>query len=295
MKNNLHFLILITATFSQLHVDADHRIDENVVIGMVSGLALVMDVHHPEDSNGIAIVHISGSGFGRPLDYSAAQLSKRQVDVWGKPLVDAGYTVFSLNHRAIPRFKWPDPLDDAQRAVRFIRTHAEDYGIDPDRIGAVGGSSGGTLATALGVFDGEGFPDHSDPVNRASAKVQAVVARAPLLDMNRSKVESVALLMGSWSETDIKSKEYRKRFDASPINFVSSDDAPILLISGNKDTVVDINHSEVMRDKLKDVGVESKLLVIPEGGHGPEFPGAVNPPDYIAELIRWFDEQLRNQ
>jgi acetyl esterase/lipase len=125
-------------------VSSQTTIEKNVVIGMVSGLALLMDVHRPARPNGYAIVHISGSGWGRSLAYNAEPLSERQVDIWGAPLVDAGYTVFSLNHRAIPRFRWPDPLDDVQRAVRFIRTHAEEYGIDPDRIGAVGGSSGGT-------------------------------------------------------------------------------------------------------------------------------------------------------
>ena len=144
-----------------------------------------MDVHHPENSNGYGIVHISGSGWGRPLAYNAPLLSEGQVELYGKPLVAAGYTVFSLNHRATPRFRYPAPLADVQRAVRFIRFHAEVYGIDPERIGAIGGSSGGHLVSLLGVLDGDGNPDDPDPVNRVSAKVQTVVARAAPADMAR--------------------------------------------------------------------------------------------------------------
>ena len=109
-------LLVPTLAFAQARV-------ENRFVGMYSGLALVMDVHHPENSNGYGIVHISGSGWGRPLAYNAPLLSEGQVELYGKPLVTAGYTVFSLNHRATPRFRYPAPLADVQRAVRFIRFH----------------------------------------------------------------------------------------------------------------------------------------------------------------------------
>ena len=174
------------------------RVEKNVVVGMVSGLALVMDVHHPEEPNGFGIVHVSGSGFSRPLAYNAPLLSESQVGIYGKPLVEHGYTVFSLNHRATPRFRYPAPLLDVQRTVRFIRYHAEEYGIDLDRIGAVGGSSGGMLVSLLGVLDGKGDPEDPDPINRVSAKVQVVVARAAPVDRTRmSNSVGGALLLGA--------------------------------------------------------------------------------------------------
>ena len=260
---------------------------------MVSGLALVMDVHYPDEPNGYGIVHVSGSGWTRPLAYNAPQLSETQINIWGVPLVEAGYTVFSLNHRATPRFKWPDPLHDVQRAVRFIRTHAVEYGIDPERIGAVGGSSGGHLVSALGTFDGAGNADDPDRVNRASAKVRAVVARAAVVDLVKQEGESTALLIGNTLPRSADSEEHQFRREASPINNVSKDDAPILFISGDKDTAVPIEQSERMTAKLLAVGVKSRLLVIPGAGHGPSFTGAENPPDYIGEMIRWFDIHLK--
>lgn len=292
MKHPRSFLVIVFLIW-QVQSLGKGSVEKNVVIGMVSGLALVMDVHYPDEPNGYGIVHVSGSGWGRPLAYIAPQLSESQVDLWGVPLVKAGYTVFSLNHRATPRFQWPDPIHDVQRAVRFIRTHAEEYGINPERIGAVGGSSGGHLVTALGTFDGVGNADDPDLVNHASAKVQVVVARAAVVDMVKQEGEGTALLMGNSLGRNENSEEYHLRHKASPINHVSKDDGPILFISGDKDTSVPIEQSERMVEKLQAVGVESRLLVIPNARHGPTFPGAVNPPDYVGETIRWFDTHLK--
>jgi dipeptidyl aminopeptidase/acylaminoacyl peptidase len=130
-------------------------------------------------------------------------------------------------------------------------------------------------------------------VNRVSAKVQTVVARAPLVDMNRSTGESIALLMGAWSEPNPEREEYRRRYEASPINHVTADDPPILFIHGDADSIVPIENSERTHDALQSVGVSSKLVVILGAAHGPEFLGALDPPDYLGEMVRWFDQHLK--
>jgi acetyl esterase/lipase len=167
-------VVLLTAsqmTFAQA------RVDKNVVYGMYSGLALLMDVYRPAQPNGIAIVAIQGSGWYSPMRYDAAQLkASREVASHAERFAKAGYTVFAINHRQAPRFRYPAPIEDAQRAVRFVRFHASDYGITSDRIGAWGSSSGGHLVELLGTMDGKGDASDSDPVNRLSGKVQAVVA-----------------------------------------------------------------------------------------------------------------------
>lgn len=82
--------------------------------------------------------------------------------------------MLAINHRQAPRFHYPAPIEDAQRAVRFIRFHASTYGITSDKIGAWGFSSGGHLAELLGTMDGKRDASSSDRVNRLSAKVQTV-------------------------------------------------------------------------------------------------------------------------
>src|SRR2546426_10675974 len=141
-------------------LSAESRIEKNVVYGMYSGLALLMDVHHPAIPNGHAIVFVQGSGFSAALGFNAAPLKERPtVPDFAARLTASGHTVSAMNHRAVPRFQYPAAVEDVQRAVRFIRANAETYGIDPDHIGAAGGSSGGHLVSMLGTLDGKGDPE----------------------------------------------------------------------------------------------------------------------------------------
>ncbi len=281
---------------------AQVRVEANVVYGMYSGSALLMDVHHPAQKNGFGIVFIPGSGWSAPLGYSAAPLKESpQVGMYVPSLLEAGYTVFAITHRATPTFRHPAQLEDVQRAVRFIRHNAAKYGIDATRIGGSGGSSGAHLVSMLATVDGGGDPSDPDPVNRESAKLQCVVARAApadLLQMNPSSGSpSVALLLGVRADetTSKTSTEYRTAWAASPISHVSSDDAPILLVHGDADRTVPFHQSELMEAALKKAAVPVKLIRIEEGNHGPTFPGAKNPPDYKAEMVKWFDKYLQKR
>ena len=272
---------------------AKHHVERNVVYGMYSGLALLLDVYHPEDPNGYGVIFISGSGWAAPLGLHARPLKESgQEKVYAEPLADAGYTVFAINHRATPRFQYPAPVEDAQRAVRFARHHAERFGINKDHIGAMGGSSGGHLVSLLGTLEGEGIPDDPDPLMRESAKVQCVVARAAPVQLRGGL--QIALLVGMalrrrGGPNSIEARTYR---EASPVTHVTSDDPPFLLVHGDADERVAFKQSEIMRDALHKVGVEVELLKIPGGGHGPTFPGATNPPDYVGATIDWFNQHL---
>ena len=279
------------------------KVERNVVYGMYSGLALLMDIYYPEEPNGYGVVFISGSGWTRELSLDAVQLTATgQEDIYAVPLAEAGYTVFNINHRAAPRFRYPAPVEDAQRAVRFIRFNASDFGINPDRIGAMGGSSGAHLASLLGVMDGS--PDTTDPgpIGQMSYKVQAVVTRAAPLDLRDNP--SAPLFGFRENAARGGSVEQRLLDEASPIAYVTPDDPPFLLIHGDADPVVPYEWSERMLAALKDAGVESKLIRVEGGGHGPRYESTVvidgervrqlpeNPPDYIGAMIEWFDTYL---
>ena len=274
------------------------RVESNVVYGMYSGLALLMDIHYPEESNGYGIIHVSGSGWSAPISLDAKPLKESShVEIEGKPLVDAGYTLFTVNHRATPRFQYPAAVDDVQRAVRFVRHHAKDYGIDPYRLGAMGGSSGGHLVSMLGVLDGKGDPDDESLINRESAKVQCVAARAAPSDFLHTYGQGAS----SWflgveirEDTEPESVEYKIAVEASPISHVSPDDPPFLLLHGDADTSVPISNTETFSEALRAAGVEVKVLRIPGAGHGPGvFRIKEHGVDYVAEIVEWFDRHLR--
>jgi acetyl esterase/lipase len=276
------------------------RVEKNVIYGMYSGTALLLDIHYPARPNGFGIVFIPGSGWNAPLGYSATPLKESpQVEMYVPPLTEAGYTVFAITHRATPTFRYPAAVEDVQRALRFVRHNAAKYGINPARIGGSGGSSGGHLISLLGTMDGAGDPNDPDPVNRESAKLQCIVARAAPVDlsqMSRSDgIDALTLFLGVAANRPMQknSTEYKTVWAASPINYVSPDDPPFLLAHGDADAVVPLHQSEMMEAALKKMGVPVKLIRIEGGGHGPTFDGAKNPPDYKAEMVKWFDTYLR--
>ncbi len=288
---------LLAATASSGFAQA--RIEKNVVYGMYSGSALLLDVHYPAKANGFGVLFIPGSGWNAPLGYAAPPLKESpQVAMYVPSLLQAGYTVFALTHRATPTFRYPAPLEDVQRAVRFIRHNAPKFGIDAARIGGAGGSSGAHLISMLATMDGAGDPADPDATNRESAKIQCAVARAAPVDLTQMSpslgAPLVTLLLGARiDETTAKgSIEYKSAVAASPITYVSADDPPVLLMHGDADRTVPFHQSELMEAALRKVNVPVKVIRIEGGDHGPDFPGAKNPPDYKAEMVKWFDTYL---
>lgn len=218
-------------------VSAQPRVQKNVIYGMYSGLALLMDVHIPDSPNGHGVVLIPGSGFHLTQGYDAVgvkDLGASQAFVYLPRLLRDGFTVFVVNHRVAPRFRYPAAVEDVQRAVRFIRHHAADFNIRGDRLGALGYSSGGYLAALLGVLEGRGEPSDPDPVNRLSSRVQAVVANAANMDLrfdfenlnNRSTVTSF-MGMPLQPAARVDAVAARLYSEASPVTHVSRASAPL--------------------------------------------------------------------
>ena len=267
------------------------KVDRNVVFGMYSGLALLMDVYYPENPNGYGIIQISGSSWSRSLSLDASMINhKRHVKFEGEAFMEAGYTLFSINHRAAPRFIYPAAIKDAQRAVRFIRYHADRYEINPDRIGAVGGSSGGHLVCMLGVLDGDELLADDTPINRMSAKVQCVIARAPTTNFMAGSIGESFL--GVRVRKEPSTIEYKRAQQASPIFHVSADDPPFLLIHGDQDPIVPYVLSENMYNKLLEMKVKSNLITVEGGVHGP---GIINSPGVREKMVRWMDQHLKDR
>jgi acetyl esterase/lipase len=147
----------------------------DVVYGRKAGLALTMDVFAPkEKANGLGVIWVVSGGWrSRPENIRPEFYDE---------FLKRGYTVFAVVHGSQPKFTIPEILDDVHRAVRFIRYHARDYHIDPDRIGISGTSAGGHLSLMLGTAGTAGDPKARDPVERVSSRVQAVACFFPPTD-----------------------------------------------------------------------------------------------------------------
>ena len=181
MRKLLSFLLL--AAFAQAGVlPAEEQLfkrEGEVIYGRKHGLALTLDVFQPSarrNDCGIVLV-VSGGWFSghHKIDEAAKVLSCAE-------LIRRGYTVFAVVHGSQPKFTVPEIRKDMHRAVRFIRHNAKRYDINPERIGILGGSAGGHLSLMQGTDGVDGNPKSSDPVERHSSRVQAVVAYFPPTD-----------------------------------------------------------------------------------------------------------------
>ena len=160
----------------------------------------------------------------------------------------------------------------------------------------MGGSSGGHLAAMVGVLDGAGDPSDPDRVNRISSKVQSVVATYGAFDLTRKQTplggRAVSLFLGVGPLADdspTATVEYRRYVSASPVTYITRDDAPFLLFHGDADETVLIEQSQLMAMALEKASVPVKFVPVPGGRHGRNFqfqPGDKRLPDYIGEAVK---------
>lgn len=284
------------------------RVEANVIYGMHSGLALLLDVHTPAEPNGYGVIFISGSGWQAPTTYDATPLKQNQIPIWGPPLLEAGYTVFALNHRAVPRFHYPGAVEDVQRAIRFVRHNAGRWKIDPTRIGGMGGSSGGHLVALTALLGAPGGAADPDPVNREPATLQAIVLRAAPTDLvAQARADRGGGVTGflelPWPHDPASLRQYPKTAliyrEASPSTHVSPLSPPTLLIHGDADDAVPFEASVAMEAALRKAGVPTGLVRVPGGGHGADFGAGAAPrpdwPDFLGAAVRWYDTHLKRR
>lgn len=287
--------------------NVEKNIESNIIYGMHGGLALLMDVYRPSNPNGHGIIVIPGSGWHQPMSYNAVPLNQKgwytDTILGVNVLLENGYTLFVINHRSAPVFRFPAPVEDVQRAVRFIRHNAEEFKINPDRIGAIGHSSGGHLVSMLGTMDDTKTQDNTNLIHQESSKVQAVVALAPATDLVKMASSSgdvgalssfVGTHLATWRGNEAVQMELSLYAKASPITYVTSDDAPFLIVYGEEDSVVPSNQSEIFIEKLTKNGVAVNSVAIEGGSHSLATAklGGVDTEAYYKELIACFDTYI---
>jgi acetyl esterase/lipase len=273
--------------------------DSNIVFANVANAALLMDVYRPQRSNGRGIVFIAGSGWGGSSTYAHsyddvplkddAREAGGYIGTIVQALVDAGFTVFSINHRFTPETPFPGPFYDAQRAVRFIRSHASSYGIDATRLGALGHSSGGHLAAMLGVVD-TSIADAKAPAQRGSSQVQAVVTlAAPFMVTSFSEraMPLASKLIGPLPSVlaDSSYPDTPAIVAASPVRRATAATAPMLIYQAQDDPIVLPKSAPLMAARLSALGVPNRLVMRAKGGHAPEYD--------VADVVGWFERYLK--
>jgi acetyl esterase/lipase len=284
------FVLLQLLLSTSRSADYEPLIEQGIEYANPDGQHLKLDIARPATIEGTAaegtfpaVVCIHGGGF------RAGDLTEFAATC--EMLARKGYVAVTIDYRLSPKYPFPAAVEDSKAAVRWLRANAEKYHVNPQRIGVTGASAGGTLALYLGVtgdkkeYEGDG--GNSDE----SSAVQCVVSFFGASDFTKSygksadAAEVLPLYLGGNLEV-----ARDRHIEASPLTWVSKKSAPTLCIHGTKDEYVDQEQSKLMVDRLKAVGVEAKLMVLPGAGHG--FEGA----DYEkadAAMVRFFDSHLK--
>ena len=195
-------------------------------------------------------------------------------------LAAEGFAAVSIEYRVVPEAPFPAAIEDAKAAVRWLRANASAHGIDPDRIGAIGGSAGAHLAALLGTSHKAAALEGSGGHPNVSSRVQAVVAMAVPSDFTVP-----------WSPTNgLASVEYFLHFPfddapelwglASPRSHVDHDSAPVLLMHSDVDSVVPHEQSELLLNDYERVGVAAKLVTVSDAPHA------------FWNFTKWFDDAM---
>jgi acetyl esterase/lipase len=278
-----------------------------IIYGRKAGVALTMDVFTPKkDAKGVGLFYLVSGGWIS----NRAMIDSPWFALFIDEPVKRGYTLFAVCHGSQPHFTIPEAVADVNRAVRYVRSHAKEFAIDPQRLGVFGASSGGHLSLMLGVASDDGAPHSSDAVERTSSRVQAVACFFPPTDFLNYGDKGKFAFAENGPLADFRAaidvREFDKRtkrleriegnkekFEAmcrrvSPLSHVSAAAAPTLIIHGDADKLVPIQQVEAMVASLKKAGVPAELVVKKGKGHS-----WIGMDKDMATILDWFDKHLK--
>ncbi len=199
-------------------------------------------------------------------------------------LVKRGFVAGSIDYGLWPLHSAQDMIKDAKCAVRFLRAHASELGIDVQRIGVAGESQGGYLGAMLGTAGPSAGFDVGQYLDQSSG-VQAVADISGFSDLlNMTGGASwTSSLMGEFGDSKAALQA------ASPITYVAPGDPPFLIIHGTEDPILAPHHAQEIYDRLKAANVPATLVMVQHGGHGLYWPPTDQPqqpgPDALVQMI----------
>jgi acetyl esterase/lipase len=260
-------VVLAGSVWWYFHPGFERR--DGIVYTQRHGHDLTFDLVRPKKPNGLGIVlMVSGGWRSGPDDFRPWMAA---------PLLRRGYTILAVSHLSQPKATVMEIVEDVNRAVRFIRYHAGEYGIDPNRLGVTGGSAGGHLSLMLATRGGPGPVDANDPIDSQSSSVQAVAIFYPVTDLlnlgastenpgDGGPPKSFVKSFGPHATDPVKWQEIGRAM--SPIYHVTAALPPTLIYHGDADTLVPLEQSQRFGARAREAGHDIKLVVHPGGNHG---------------------------
>lgn len=244
-----------------------------------------------------AIVYYPGGGF--------TSANHEKFIEMRMALAKAGFVVAAAEYRTIPD-RYPALINDAKAAVRYLRAHARQFGIDPQRIGVIGDSAGGYVAQMMGTTNGEKQFDTGD-FTEVSSDVQAAATiygisnlmnigegyPEAIQEVHKSPAVTEALLIHGPAFADFAGESIlsdpQKALEASPIGHIKQGMPPFLIMHGSADKLVSPIQSEQLYRALTEKGNQADYIEVEGAGHGDLYWFQ---PAIIDKVVRWFKEHL---
>jgi acetyl esterase/lipase len=229
---------------------------EGVAYDPRHGGAGLMDVYVPDgahDRPAVMIVHGgSWNSRGRGDHGETAQRLAR-----------SGYVTATIEYRLVPDGVFPAAAQDCFCALAYLRAHADEYGLDPARVVLMGYSAGGQLVSLLGVHPGDAqLQDRDCPAGVTGGPAGVIDGAGPANLRAMASAAPVRAFVG------VDPDEHPEIWsEASPIDWVTASAPPFLIVHAERDLVVEVSQSRAFRDKLREAGVDARLLELPGGGH----------------------------
>lgn len=243
---------------------------QTVTFATAGGQALALDIYQPDEPAtqpraAIVVVH-GGSWSGG---------DKSDFPQWNSWLVGQGYAIFDVQYRLMPQPNWQSATGDVKCAVGWVREHAAQYNVDPQRIALLGRSAGAHLALLAAYTQDEPNLPASCPVGDTSVKLVVDFYGPTDLEWGYNATADENGENGSPATQSFLGGTPRSVPDAyaigSPINHVRADTPPTLLLHGGRDQLVSARHSEMLVERLQAANVPYQTVYIPYGQHGFDY------------------------
>jgi acetyl esterase/lipase len=286
------FMILMVAASSAGAADQPYTQEQNLVYAETDGIGLVMDVFRPTgESNGLGIVDVASGAWhsdrGKIEDHKRAQF----YDIF----CGRGYTVFAIRPGSRSIFTVKQMVDHLHRGIRYVKAHAADYGIDPDRLAITGASAGAHLSLLVTLAPQPAQPDAANPLQQHSTEFAAAALFFPPTDFldwggatgNLQRLGDLLFAGGLKGQSEEEIKQAAEAVSPARLP-IPEKTPPFLIIHGDADSMVPLQQSEKMVKALEEAGASVELIVKPGGAH--PWPTIH---EEVAVMADWLDEHLK--
>ena len=270
----------------------DYR-TERVIYARPEGTALRMTLYLPRAESetprpAVALFHGGAWLIG----------TRQQVGWYARRLAEHGYVAATVSYRKLPKHGFPACVYDAKAAVRWLRVHAVELNIDPERIAASGHSAGGHLAMMLGTT-GYGKQFEGEIPSNVSAEVAAVISVYGAVDLTvyqqdteEGRLEGISRKLLDAFLEGVEDKNKEPYVVASPVTYIDEHSAPTLFIQGDEDWLVPPSVSEKGEAMLRAVGVPTRRVVVEGVGHSFDQFAPKRRPAVLKEMLRFLEEHM---